>query len=164
MGPRMLRICNDGSSMYTSAAIMAALYHRFENPRILASKGITSRVTSPCIHRQSGAPSRVSSVNPALRRRSENAMYSGYDEISAIASTSMVARTADAASSVISRPVEQPPTKTSSPRSGFSSRAAESSSSRLGSRMDCRLKATEHDLHSQIAFPRASVPNGVNQG
>jgi hypothetical protein len=55
------RIFKPFSSSRPSECIIAGSYHVFENPRIFASRGMTSSVVVFCRQRQSGAPSLVSS-------------------------------------------------------------------------------------------------------
>jgi hypothetical protein len=54
---------------------MASGYHRLLKPSTEASVGMTSTISAPCRHRQSGAPSVVSSTSPIARNLSARAAY-----------------------------------------------------------------------------------------
>src|ERR1700722_19551661 len=79
-----------------------------------------------------------------------------------MASTSIVPRGSPAASSVIRRPVTQPPTKTNSGSSGRRASAAAMSWSRFGSRI-CLLKTTMKFLFGVLSLARTPVPERVGQ-
>src|SRR5947208_8402454 len=120
-------------------------------------------MTWPLIHRQIGAPSLVSSKKPIPRSLSEKSAYSAYEAISAIASTSNVGRTLGAAGSVMSNPVAQPPTNTSSFSSGLSKRAAAISRSILVSRMNGWPEPGDDHFLGKFALAGAAIAKRVHQ-
>src|SRR5579863_2449925 len=79
-----------------------------------------------------------------------------------MASTSIVPRGSPAASSVIRRPVTQPPTNTNSGSSGRRASAAAMTWSRFGSRI-CLLETTMKFLFGVLPLARTPVPERVGQ-